>query len=139
MTDSDPREVIPAGRLRPPSSWVHLVPLARFLVVERGHLPIHEPARWGFTGAGSFQFSRRITEADWEALNQHFVIPPNIWFDQGLIRDQDNRADLFGADEVEVLNGMEPIDAWEAKERALDRTYGRPDLGEGKAGPVPPA
>jgi hypothetical protein len=75
--------------------------------------------------------------SDWQALNRRFVIPPNIWFDQGLIRDQDNRVDLFGVDEVEGLNGLEPIDVWEAEERELDRVYGRPDLGEGKAGPVP--
>ena len=128
----DDREVITPGKVRP-ISWVHLVPIARFLIEERGHLPIHQPERWGFTSGqsgGLFQLSRRITDEDWEALNGHFVLPPNIWFHKGLIRDQDNGVDFLGFDEVIGLEGVEPIEIWEAKELARPRTYGRPDLGE---------
>ena len=74
---SNEREVIQAGPVEP-ISWKHLYPIARFLVEERGHLPLYHPERWGFSGSGSFQFSHRITEADWEAINRRFVIPENI-------------------------------------------------------------
>jgi hypothetical protein len=87
---------------------------------------------------GVFWFSRRITEEDWNALNRRLVLPPNIWFHHGLIRDGENGVDFIGVDEILEVDGPQPAEAWEAKERALDRTYGRPDLGEGKAGPVPP-
>lgn len=120
----------------PPPSWMHFVPIARFLVQERGHLPLYEPERWGFTDMGSFQFSRRITDADWEAVRLRFVLPPNIGFHEiGFIQDDDNGVYFEGSDVIIGLEGAEPIEIWEAKERALDRTYGRPDLGEGKAGP----
>jgi hypothetical protein len=137
MTQPDARVVIPAGRFRAPMGWKHLVPIARFLIEERGHLPLYEPERWGFTGTGLFQFSRRITDEDWEAINQRFVIPPNVWFHNGLIRDQENGVDFLGVEELMGLNGVEPVELWEAEEWALDRTYGPPDLGEGKAGPIP--
>jgi hypothetical protein len=99
---------------------------------------LYEPERWGLSGTGMFQFSRQITDSDWKALNQRFVLPPNLSFHKGLIRDNDNRVDFVGVDELIGLDGLEPVAVWEAKERALDRVYGRPDLGEGKAGPVPP-
>jgi hypothetical protein len=47
-----------------------------------------------------FQFSRQITGADWKALNEHFVLPPNLWFHKGLIRDEVNRVDFVGVDEL---------------------------------------
>lgn len=114
MRHSDDRVVIPGGRLRPPR-WRHLVPIARFLVEERGHLPIQDPERWGFAGMGVSWFSRRISEEN----------DTGVYFE--------------GTNMIIGLEGSEPIEIWEAKERALDRTYGRPDLGEGKAGPPVPS
>lgn len=129
------REVIPPAPKRPPR-WRRLVPIARFLVEERGHLPLYEPERWGFTAMGSFQFSRRITRADREAINERFVLPRTFGFHEiGLIQDNETGVWFEGSDEIIGLNGLEPIEIWEAQERALSRTYGRPDLGERKAGP----
>lgn len=135
MITPDGREVIPPAPPRFPR-WKRLVPIARFLVQERGHLPLYEPQRWGFTDTGSFQFSRRITVADWEAINRRFELPPDFGFHEiGLIQDNETGVYFEGSDMIIGLEGAEPIEIWEAKERALDRTYGRPDLGEGKAGP----
>lgn len=137
MSNADGREIIPPPPERPPR-WKRLVPIARFLVQERGHLPLYEPERWGFTN-GSFQFSRRITEADWEAVQLRFDLQGSFGFHEiGLIQDNDTGVWFEGTDKLIELNGVEPIDVWEAEERALNRTYGRPDLGEGKAGPPPP-
>jgi hypothetical protein len=134
--NKDGRVVIPGGRAAWPA-WKHLVPIARFLVEERGHLPLYAPDRWGWSESGSFQFSRRITQADWTALNEHYVIPPNIvfWEPKAWIQDNDNRIWFEGNDVIVGSNGPEPIGTFEAQERALDRTYGRPDLGQGKAAP----
>jgi hypothetical protein len=136
---NDEREVVQAGPVEP-ISWKHLYPIARFLVEERGHLPLYNPEKWGLSGSPvSFQFSRRITEADWEAINRRFVIPDNIVYyaPKGWIQDNVNRVYFEGNDKIIGLDGVEPIEIWEAEERALDRTYGRPGIGEGKAGPVP--
>ena len=140
MNGNEGRLVITAGPA-PWPAWKHLIPIARFLVEERGHLPLYGPDRWGWSESGSFQVTRRITEADWEAINRHFVIPPNIVYyaPKAWIQDNDNQIWFEGNDKIIGLNGVEPIEIFEEEERALDRTYGRPDLGEGKAGPVPPA
>jgi hypothetical protein len=60
-----------------------MVPIAKFLIEERGHLPVDYPQD-GFNangGPGGFTcyLTREITEADWEAINQRFVTPENIW------------------------------------------------------------
>jgi hypothetical protein len=67
------------------------------------------------------------------------VIPHNIVYyaPKGWIQDNLNRVYFEGNDKIIGLDGVEPIEIWEAEERGLNRTYGRPGIGEGKAGPVP--
>lgn len=116
--EQEQREVISGGRLRP-LSWTHLVPTARFLIEERGHLPLYEPERWGFTSSqagGLFQLSRRITDEDWDAVQRRFVLPPNIVFYKGLIRDQDNGVTFLGVEELVGNDGVEPIEVREVEE-----------------------
>lgn len=105
------------------------MPIARFPIEERDHLPISEPERWGFTSSQVgviCHLSRRITDQDWEALNERFLLPSNIGYRSGLIRDNDNRVDFVGVDELAGLYGIEPIEAWEKEERQRKRTYGWP-------------
>jgi hypothetical protein len=114
-TAPDGREIIPAGEQ--PAPWYrHLLPIAKFLIEERGHLPIEKPQKYGFwMTAGGFEchLTRSITEADWQAINQRFVIPENIRYHAGLIRDGVNRIDMVGNDICIGDHGVEPIENME--------------------------
>jgi len=113
------REVIIGGR-QPPPWYTHLLPIAKFLVEERGHIPLERPERYGFrqTGGGlQCQLARRITDEDWAAINERFELPMNIQFFHGLIRDNDNRIDFMGFDEIQGDEGLIPIEVWEAQQR----------------------
>lgn len=119
----DTREVIPGGRQQ--FGWEHLIPIAK-LLIERGHLPIDEESKFGF---GSSQIGtmcalgRKFTDEDWAAINERFVIPANVVYFHGLIRDNANRVDMLGWDEVTCLDGVQPIEVWEARERAAGRQF----------------
>jgi hypothetical protein len=115
MTEQSEREVIPAGE-QPGAGYRHLFPIARFLIEERGHMPLENPDRYGYVyglGGGRFWFTRRITDEDWAALNERFVIPDNIGFFHGLMRDNDNHLDMMGFDMIDDV----PAEEWEAQQR----------------------
>ncbi len=119
----DPREAIPSGR-QPPFSYEHLFPIAKFLIEERGHLPLSRPEEFGFVRRNGFrsQLTRRITDADWAAINQRFALPDTIGYGDGLIRDNLNRMDIEGYDEIITEDGVISIEEWEARQRdATDR------------------
>jgi hypothetical protein len=115
VTDQAEGEVIPAGEQ--PAPWYkHLLPIAKFLIEERGHMAIEKPEKYGYVyglGGGRFRFTRRITDEDWAAINERFVMPNNIGFFHGLIRDNDNHVDMMGFDTIDKL----PAEEWEATQR----------------------
>jgi hypothetical protein len=113
------REVIPAGE-QPPPWYLHLIPLARFLVEERGHMPLEEPDEYGWFLENGMKchLSRSITAEDWEAVNEHFVVPPNVVYIFGRIRDQVNKVEMIGFDTIIDLDGEIPIEVWEERQRA---------------------
>ncbi|HEX3830092.1 MAG TPA: hypothetical protein VHV82_22735 [Sporichthyaceae bacterium] len=119
----DGRQIIPAGKQ--PAPWFeHLLPVAKFLIEERGHLPIYEPDDYGFhMGDDGFEcrLTRSITAEDWAAINDRFVIPKNIWFFcDYIVRDDDNGIDMIGFDTLTGDKGIEPIDRLEAEIRERD-------------------
>lgn len=62
------------------------------------------------------QLTRTFTEEDWAAINERFVIPDNIVFYHGLIRDNANGVDMLGYDEVISMDGPLPAAEWEARQ-----------------------
>ena len=122
-TPDDNRETIPSGR-QPPFSYEHLLPIARFLVEERGHMPIEQPENFGFVHMDGFQcrLTRRITDEDWAAIKQRFVLPDTIGYGDGVIRDNLNWMEFLGIERVITEDGVIPIEEWEARQRdATDR------------------
>lgn len=122
-SQSDSREVIPGGRQQ--FGWEHLIPVAK-LLIERGHLPIRSDSKFGFhpsSGRTMCSLARRFTEEDWDAINQRFILPDTIVYFHGLIRDNVNRVDMMGREEVTFPDGVQPIDVWEARERAAGRQF----------------
>jgi hypothetical protein len=114
MTEPRQREAIPSGEQ--PAPWYkHLLPIAKFLIEERGHMAIEKPEKYGCVyglGGGKFRLTRRITDDDWAAINERFVMPDNIGFFNGLMRDNDNHVDMMGFDTI----GDIPAEEWEAKQ-----------------------
>jgi hypothetical protein len=113
------REVIPAGT-QPAPWYLHLIPLAKFLVEERGHMPLEEPEEYGWVlrNGMNCHLTRSITEEDWEAVNAHFVVPSNLVYIFGRIRDQANKVQLIGHDTIIDVDGEIPIEVWEERQRA---------------------
>jgi hypothetical protein len=117
---SDQREVIPSGR-QPAPWYLHLIPVARFLIEARGHMPLERPEKFGFTqdyDGFKCHLSRNITEEDWVAINEHFVVPENLVYFLGRILDQDNSIELIGYDTIDDVDGEIPIEVWEERQRA---------------------
>lgn len=119
---SERRVVIPGGRQR--FTWEHLIPVAQVLI-ERGHLPLRRKDRSGFfsiPGGVVCHLTRAITPDDWKAINENLVIPDNLVYFRGLIRDNDNKVDIIGIEEISTLDGgvLSP-DEWETRERAAGR------------------
>ena len=114
----DTREIIPEGE-QPLFSYQHLIPIARFLVEERGHVPLSRPEKFGFVKMNGFRcrLTRRITDEDWAAINQRFALPDTIGYGDGMIRDNLNRMDIEGYDEIITEDGVIPIEEWEARQR----------------------
>lgn len=114
----DTREIIPAGE-QPLFSWEHLLPIAKFLVEERGHMPLSRPENYGFLQLNGFRcrLTRWITDEDWIAINQRFALPETIGYGDGLIRDNLNRIDIEGFDEIICEDGVIPIEEWEVRQR----------------------
>src|SRR3954454_206829 len=112
--------MIPAGE-QPGPGYSHLFPIAKFLIEERGHMAIENPDRYGYIyglDGAKFELTRRITDEDWAALNERFVMPDNIGFFHGLMRDNDNHIDMMGFDTM-MSGGVEiPIEVWEERQRA---------------------
>jgi len=114
------REVI-SGEKQPPPWYTHLLPIAKFLVEERGHMPIEEPEEYGFVeGFDGYNchLTHRITDEDWAAINERFELPKTIGFFQGLLRDNVNGIDIMGHDTIISDEGQIPIEEWEAQQRA---------------------
>jgi hypothetical protein len=128
MTESrSGREVIPAGE-QPWFSFQHLVPIAKFLIQERGHgtLPKEESVvsfEWGFVRMNGLrcQLTHRITDEDWAAINERYVMPDNIGYRDGLIRDNVNSIDIEGIEAMVCEDGVVPIEEWEERQRAAGR------------------
>ncbi len=124
MTGSgDTREIIPGGE-QPLFSYEHLMPIARFLVEERGHMPLTRPEKYGFVQRNGFRclLTRRITDEDWAAINQRFALPNTIGYAYGVIRDNLNSMEFEGYDEIITEDGVIAIEEWEARQRdATDR------------------
>jgi len=116
---SDEREVIPAGEQ--PAPWFeHLLPVAKFLIEERGHMALENPEEYGYVDGldgNKFYFTRRITDEDWEAIKERFVIPDNIGFFGGLLRDNANHVDMIGYDTITSRGKQIPIEEWEARQQ----------------------
>lgn len=114
-------EVVPAGKQNP--SWHHMVPIANFLI-QRGHPPINYTERSGFTGTMQGMKCRLgywITDEDWTEVNEAFVIPSNIRYFEGMIRDSLNRVDIIGHEHVTCEDGVQHISVWEELERRMGR------------------
>lgn len=131
-TAPDGREIISAEK-QPEPGYRHLIPVAKFLIEERGHLPIYKPEKYGFR-MGECHLTRAVTAEDWSAINERFVLPEHIGYMFGyLIRDGLNWIDIIGHDTYTSLKGVEPIDGMEADIRQRDahlKAYGealRPD------------
>ncbi|MGQ0467079.1 MAG: hypothetical protein ACT4QG_17400 [Sporichthyaceae bacterium] len=120
----DDREVI-SGEYQKWPGWHHLKPLIRFLVEERGHLILRPDYEWGVgprPGGKDCALTRMITDEDWAAINERFVIPDTIGFGAGFIRDSENGVDISGHDWVVGLDGKpERIEPHEAELRASGR------------------
>jgi hypothetical protein len=123
---TDEREVIPAGKQ--PMPWYrHLLPIGRFLIEERGHLPLERPDKFGFAqkfDGYKCELTRGITEEDWAALNERVVIPDNVVYIFNVIRDQMNGVEIVGFDEMEDPDGVIPIDVWVERQRAEGYDFG---------------
>jgi hypothetical protein len=126
----DGRQIVPAGEQ--PAPWYrHLLPIAKFLIEERGHLPLEGPKKYGFhmaDGGYECHLTRSISQADWEAINELFVIPENVGYHAGLIRDGINRIDMLGTDTCIGDHGIEPIENLEAEIRERDAKLDPPAL-----------
>lgn len=117
------REVVPAGEQE--SGFRHMIPIAR-LLIERGHPPIDEDSTFGFNPSPAGMvcaLGRMFSSADWDAINERFVIPDNIVYFHGLIRDNTNWVDMMGWDEVVCLDGVQSVDVWEERERQAGRVF----------------
>jgi hypothetical protein len=118
-TAPDGREIIPAGEM-PEPGYQNLVPIAKFLIEERGHLPIDKPEKYGFR-MGDCRLTRSITAEDWAAINERFVLPDHVAFMFGyLIRDGLNSIDILGFDTYTSLNGVQGIEGMEEEIRQRD-------------------
>jgi hypothetical protein len=120
MSDiSNSREII-AGGEQPLLSFEHLIPIARFLVEERGHMPLSSPETVGFVKRNGFRclLTRRITEQDWAAVKDRFILPDSIGYHGGIIQDNLNRMQFEGYDEIITEDGVIPIEEWEARQQA---------------------
>lgn len=98
--------VIPAGRQC--FTWEHLIPVAQ-LLIERGHLPLRRKDKSGFfstPGGVVCHLTRAITPDDWDAVADKFVIPDNLVYFRGLIRDNDNKVDMLGIEEISTSDGL---------------------------------
>jgi hypothetical protein len=118
-TVPDGRETIPAGE-QPEPGYMHMVPIAKFLIEERGHLPIQKPEKYGFR-MGDCRLTHSITAEDWAAVNERFVLPDHIGFFSGyIIRDYLNRIDILGTDTCIGADGTQPIEVLEEEIRRRD-------------------
>jgi hypothetical protein len=118
MSIQSGRETIPAGEQE--WGYHHLYPIAQ-LLIERGHNPIDNKEKFGFCptpGGVVCTLTHRFTEEDWAAINERFVLPDNIRWHNGLIRDTANWIDMMGADTMLSRGEVIPIEAWEERQRA---------------------
>lgn len=122
-TQPGTREVIPGGPQE--FNFEHLIPIAK-LLIERGHLPIDEDSKFGFSptqGGMVCALTRKFSEEDWAAINDRFLLPANVVYFHGLIRDNTNWVDMLGWDEVTCLDGVQPVEVWEERERQTGRQF----------------
>jgi hypothetical protein len=118
---ADDRRVIPPGKQ--PRAYRHLFPIAQ-LLIERGHNPIDCPDKFGFCptqGGMVCTLTHRFTQEDWNAINERFVVPDNIRWFNGLIRDTANHIDMMGTDEIMSRGELIPIGVWEERRRQSGR------------------
>ena len=83
-------------------------------------MPLEEPEEYGWQLADGMQclLARSITSEDWEAVNKRFVVPPNLVYIFGRIRDQSNGVEMIGFDTIVDVDGEIPIEVWEERQRA---------------------
>lgn len=90
-------------------------------------MPLEEPEEFGFTqdyDGFKCHLTHAITDEDWTAINERFVVPGNVVYVFGRIRDQDNGIELIGHDEIEDVDGVIPIGLWEERQRAEGNDFG---------------
>jgi hypothetical protein len=107
----DTREIIPAGRADFITNQTRFfAPVLTFLI-ERGHVPLDGDEHML---GGDTSLTRIISPVDWAAVNDRFAIPDNLTYLDGMIRDNANRFDVDGFDELSGLNGeVQCIEIWE--------------------------
>jgi hypothetical protein len=90
-------------------------------VEERGHTPLEKPEEYGwiFENGMNSHLARGITPEDWEAINERFVVPANVVYIFGRIRDEANKLEVIGYDMIIDRDGEIPIEVWEERQRAL--------------------
>lgn len=112
----DQREELPP----PPYQfgYRHLIPIVKVLM-QRGHLPIDERARYGFCpgqGMTKCHLTHPLTEEDWAAVTERFVIPEHIVWWNNVIRDQENGVQIQGDRIIIDVEGEVPIEEWMARQ-----------------------
>ncbi|MGQ0466220.1 MAG: hypothetical protein ACT4QG_12955 [Sporichthyaceae bacterium] len=96
----------------------HMIPIVQ-LLMRRGHLPIGSWDRYGFVPGGSLitcHLTYPLTEDDWAAVVERFVIPENIIWWNNVIRDQVNRLQIQGDRLILDVEGEVPIEEWAARQ-----------------------
>lgn len=115
MTDcQDQREPLPAPNRQ--FGYRHMYPIAKVLI-ERGHLPIDYRDKYGFCPSGMGRrchLTHALTDEDWAAVTDRYILPENIVWRFGIIKDHQNRVQIQG--DITIISGGQqiPIEEWMA-------------------------
>lgn len=96
MTDT--RIPIQSEASSPLAAWDHLIPIVQALI-DAGHQPIKNEEQYGFVEAPhewKCELYDPITLDDWQMLNEKFIIPENIFYTHGMVRDGAGWVDIYG-------------------------------------------
>lgn len=96
--------------------YKHMIPIVKVLI-ERGHLPTSNRPKYGFRGNGrKCHLTHALTDDDWTAVTDRYIIPENIVWRFGIIRDHENNVQIQGDDTI-ISGGKEmPIEEWMARQ-----------------------
>jgi hypothetical protein len=103
-----------------------LIPLVEFLI-DRGHRPLVNQSNNGFFYLARSRrcwLGRRITLDIWQEIQDHFVLPPSIVYQPGMIIDQASGVRIVGWNRVILDDGIQPVSVWE--ERGVRRSVPSP-------------